>query len=258
MSNLSDRDQKLVFLLLIFIVIFCPYFFVIKDKRVDTENLKAENKQLQERYEMLVEMNNDRDFYIAETEKMNKERDKIVEKFPADIKSENFTQFLLNTEYESLDEEGNWVYPMWFKAATYGTNVMSAISSEDTDTGLVAVVRDSVVSYQVADYPSSKEMLKYLMEFKDPMIYRTITMEFDPVTGNIIGEMTLEQYAIIGNDRELKPVVIDPKVEDAYGRGNEEVGDFGPKSIVLEDEEEPEEPGDDGDKEDNGDEPEED
>ena len=62
-------------------------------------------------------------------------------------------------------------------------------------------------------------MLKYFLDYKDPMIYSTFKAEMDQETGVIKGEIILEQYAIAGGDRKLDDVVIDPDIDKYKMRG---------------------------------------
>lgn len=238
---MSDRDKKIILVLMIIAVIALPYSFVIKDKRVETEAIKAETIELQNRLAELQEMDKQRDFYITETDRLNKERDKIIAMFPADIRPENYTMFLLNTEYSSakVDENGEmvWEYPIRFDTVSYSDNIETPISNEDADTGYIALTNTSGLTY-FCYYDGFKYLLDYLMEYEDPMIYSTITAKFDSETGIVSGEIGLTQYAVSGGDRTLAPVVIKPNLDTEELRGNEEVGIFGPVTKVAEEEEE--------------------
>ncbi len=51
--SMTDRDKKIVVILLIIAVIALPYVFYTKDTRADTETQKAVNVDLQARLEQL-------------------------------------------------------------------------------------------------------------------------------------------------------------------------------------------------------------
>lgn len=282
---MSDRDKKLVYLMLIIMIVLLPYFFFIKDKKTDTETVNDDNAALESRLEELELMNQNREMYVTETANMKAEMVSIINEFPSDVKQENYTMFLLNTEYQSCDyyydadeflktgeivqvdetypsAEPLWNFPIWFQATSYGANVENPISSDNADTGYVSISNKSVLTYTTSDYWALKDMLKYLRDFQDPMVCSTITMEFAEETGNIQGEITLDQFAVRGSEREIGAVVISPKVEDAYGRGlpmfkeetkNDDTGLFGKKKTVVlgeddeEDNSDADEPDDDED-----------
>lgn len=235
MSAISDRDKKIIYVMLIAMIICLPYFFFIKNKKLEVEAARVEVQSLNERYAYLQELDANRDTYIKETKKMNEDRDKIIASFPADVEQANYTMFLLNTEYSSLtvDADGNkyWEHPLLFDSVKYGINEYIPISNEEADTGFTGIKYSSLVTYRTY-YDGVKYVLKYLMDYKDPMTYSGFSIEFDDETGTCTGEIKLDQYAIEGPDRELAPVKIAPTVH----KGNEEVGVFGPLKYVNLDE----------------------
>ena len=264
---MKDNEKKALLFVGIVSVIALPYFFYSKQAKIDTETINAENDALQARYDQLLEMNQNRDFYLSEIERYNKERDEIIAQFPSDIDQAKYTMFLLNTEYSSIqknEETGDyeWVYPFRFDSVGYALNEVTEISSEEAETGYVALTNTSTLTYRTY-YDGMKYMLEYLMEYEDPMIYRGFTAEMDKTTGVISGTIQLAQYAVQGGDRPFTPVSFESDFNgykysfdiDEYGliggdfpmlemRGNEEVGIFGPFDIVYDDEEVEEENGD--------------
>lgn len=241
---MSDRDKKIIIFLLILMVTILPYVFYIKDTKVATETTQVEVTALQERYNTLVEMDKQRGFYLDEIDRLHDERDEIIASFPAGIDSANYTMFLLQTEYSSdvvLNEEtGEFEleYPLIFDTVAFADSLETPISTDETDTGYVALTNVSAITYNCY-YGGLKYMLDYFMEYEDPMIYSSIDMEFDEETGVISGTIELSQYAITGSDRELPPADftieiggedVDLDLDKLDGRGNEDVeaGIFGP------------------------------
>ncbi|MBR3515786.1 MAG: hypothetical protein IKO10_05675 [Lachnospiraceae bacterium] len=250
--NMSDRDKKLILLMLIICVIVLPYVFYAKDTRQDTEIQKATNESLRERLAQLEEMNQNRDFYLAEIDRYHEERDKIIASYPADIKPENFTMFLLNTERSSFkkDEESGVMYrefPFLFNSVAFGANDEFQISAEGAEETYWGVTNSSTVSFGTGttlvlyegedhyepynnSYATMKYLLQYLLDYEDPMTYSQLSMQVEE--GLITGSMTINQYAVKGEDRVLPDVEIDPDLDLNDLRGNEEDGIFGP--LLLE------------------------
>ncbi len=274
---MSDRDKKIILILLILMVTILPYVFYIKDTKVATETTLVEVQTLEARYNELKNMDDKRDFYLDEIERMHEERDAIVASFPADIRRENYAMFLLQTEYSSNlienEETGELEleFPIVFDTASFGVNIETPITTdtvvtatdpaadpaaagtapaapaEPFDTGFVAVNNSSAVTYRCY-YGGMKYLLEYLMDYEDPMIYSQIEMSMDPETGIVSGAMTLEQYAIAGPDRELEDVDftihvgdedVDLSLDGMELRGNEDVGIFGPVTETETEEEAP-------------------
>lgn len=250
MFNLSDRDAKIIMLLLIFAVIALPYVFYSKNTREDTEIQKAKNVQLEERYAQLQKMNENRQWYLDETARLDKERDLLIASFPADIRSENYTMFLLNMEYNSqlnaveemkkIEEDEELQRPgmrgidgnstVFIDTVSYAPNEIIPISEEGAEKPLQGIVNSSSITY-FGYYSGMKYILDYILNYEDPMIYRTIDMAYDPNSGVITGSITLDQYAISGLDRELPAAEIWPDLDELEIRGNEEDGIFGPLSM---------------------------
>ena len=258
---MKDNEKKALLFVGIVSVIALPYFFYSKQAKIDTETIKAENDALQTRYDQLLEMNQNREFYLSEIDRYNKERDEIIAEFPSDIDQAKYTMFLLNTEFSSINKneetgEYEWVYPFRFDSVAYGTNEVTEISSEEAETGYVALTNTSALTYRTY-YDGMKYMLEYLMEYEDPMIYRGFTAEMNKENGVISGTIMLAQYAVQGGDRPFTPVSFESNFNgykysfdiDEYGlpdsdfplfdlRGNEEVGIFGPFKTTVEETEE--------------------
>ncbi|MBR5421332.1 MAG: hypothetical protein IK115_09315 [Lachnospiraceae bacterium] len=259
----------MILLLLIVAVIALPYVFYSQKTRADTETQKGVNVELQARLEQLQEMNKNRDFYIAETERMQKERDELITSFPGGIDQENYTMFLHYMEYNSMikaeenfakfkeeraelkkkiEEDPDYIpaedeakYPRFgyegidgntiflIGKVDYGGNEEIAISDEEVEDGLVGLINDSSIEFATY-YSGMKYFLHYILEYEDPMIYRVLTMEFDPDSGNIKGVASIEQYAIGGQGRTLEPEPVWKDIDDEGLRGVMEEGIYGPLS----------------------------
>ena len=165
---MKDNEKKALLFVGIVSVIALPYFFYSKQAKIDTETIKAENDALQTRYDQLLEMNQNREFYLSEIERYNKERDEIIALYPSYIDQAKYTMFLLNTEYSSVTKneetgEYEWVYPFRFDSVGYGANMETPISGEEAETEYVALTNVSTLTYRTY-YDGFKYMLEYLME----------------------------------------------------------------------------------------------
>ena len=230
MGRLSDRDASIIIALLVIAIVAFPYVFYIKDTKLDTESLKQEYVTLEARYNELQEMDKHRDEFLSRTKELNDETEAIVASYPADIRPENYTQFLLDTELShdvttaNMDkdtrkvtwDEGSQI--IFFDTISYGDNDEVPIQNEETTTSYVSVINKSTVTY-VTYYSGMKNLLSYFIEQQVcPMCYRGFTAEYDESTGVVTGQFEIEQYAIKDiedPDRVLAPVNIIPNI-DAY------------------------------------------
>jgi hypothetical protein len=232
MGRLSDRDATIIMLLLVVAIIAFPYLFYIKDTRVETEQLKAEAVTLQARLDQLKIMDEHRDEYIRLTKEINDEVDLIVASFPADIRQENYTQFLLNTEYSfggKIDPKTrltSWDKPrdmmLEFDSVNYGINDEIPIATETIETPYISVVNKSIVTYKCY-YPVMKDLLDYFRNQTKcgiPLCYSEFSAEYDDKTGVITGAFGIDQFAIKNTEddgRVLPDVDINPAMDGFRG-----------------------------------------
>lgn len=96
---MKDNEKVILIVLGIIAVIVLPYFLYSKQAKVDTVAIKNHCEELQAEYDRLYEMDQNREFYLSETDRYNDEIDEIVALFPADVDDSNTVLFLLDTEY---------------------------------------------------------------------------------------------------------------------------------------------------------------
>ena len=238
MGKLSDRDASVIMFLLVAAIIILPYVLYIKDTKLDTESIKADTVTKQQRLEYLKAMNEHRQEFLDRTAELNEERDKIVASYPPDIKQENYTQWLLETELNhdvttaNLNEETRevtWDEPsqnIWLETVAYGSNEEVIITLEDgTATAYTSIYNQSVVQYQCY-YAGLKKLLSYFIDQNAcgiPVCYPLFVAEYEEDTGIIKGNITVSQFAIKNAEdpeRKLPDVVIRPDLDKYNLRGN--------------------------------------
>ena len=228
MGRLSDRDATIIIVLLVIAIVALPYVFYIKDAKVDTETLKQEYVTLEARYNELQEMDKHREEFLKRTDELNSETEAIVASYPADIRQENYTQFLLNTELDhelttaNFDKDTRRV--TWdegaqivlFDTISYSDNDEVPIQSDEISTPYTSVINQSTITYSTY-YVGMKNLLCYFIEQQTcPMCYRTFTADYDQESGVVTGSFVLEQYAIKNTedpDRVLAPVDVFPNID---------------------------------------------
>lgn len=260
---MSNRDKFLLVVIGIAAVILLPYFLYIKDTRDRITNLDNEIVQLETRYNELLEIEKNRDMYVAGTKEFNEKRDAIIAKYPADIQQASYVMYLLNMEYSDYltrnNEEARKEYNdlaaletiepgVRVSAIEFQSNELTPISSqllvtedgenpagtELVETEYVAVANNSKLKFHCYDQSFVNHMLGYIRDDEEyPMIYRDITFKYDEETGIVEGDMELAQYAVTGGeDREFTSIPIKPEITSDI-RGNDEFGIFGPWANIL-------------------------
>lgn len=100
--NISMRDKKILLMFLGVGVFAAGYFLGYQPQMEEAESIQASNAPLQERLNDLLKLAENRDFYIEETDSIQKQIDQYTSEFPADIKQEDGIVLSLNME-DSLD-----------------------------------------------------------------------------------------------------------------------------------------------------------
>ncbi len=214
--KLSDRDLKLLVLLLLVAVIVCPIFFLIRpfNEKIDSTNQHI--TQLKEREDFLAKLDANRAFYNSSIELLANERTKIIQDFAEGFWDENNIFFLADTEEQ---------IPIAMTTLTFANSEPTIISEDTVDPntgevikGLTATTSMTTVSY-VSGYQELKDFLQYIMNQKKRMVITSISAEQDEA-GNISGVFVLNQYAVTGEGRSLDPVSeenIDSGVDRVFG-----------------------------------------
>lgn len=212
--KISDRDKKLIVIIIIAIVIAGPYLLLIKPYNEKQATLETEIVTLQERYDYLSTLNEQREFYLSEIERFKSEREVVISEYAGGIRQENTIMFLRNIELS---------FPLQMTTLSFSGNVVTPIDAGVTDengnvTGVLNGVSTSTSIAYTCDYENMKQFLDYIMKYKERMVVSALDMTYDDSIGKITGIVVLEQYAFTGDGRELAPAVI-PSME----HGNESI-----------------------------------
>lgn len=213
----NPSSMKLVVFLAIVLIVFIPYFAIIKPALDNTKELKITEEELSERVEYLNNLKEKYDYLSSETETIEHDRDRIISNYPNGLRQANTIAFL-------MDAEERFGLPI--KAESFEGYSESVISEgkmgpDGKKSGdLTAISTYVTVSFE-GDYTAVKNMLNYLNTNKDKMTLYEVNMDYDDVTGLVGGDFKLYQYAFMGSDRGTlkKPAL--PGIE----RGTESVFD---------------------------------
>ena len=228
--KLSDRDLKLLVLLLLVAIIVCPIFFIIRpynDKIAQRKNTIATK---QEREAFLAKLDANRDFYNKSIELLDNERGKIVANFAPGFWDENNVFFLADIE-DSI--------PIAMKTVEFAMAEPTQISEDSVDPatgevieGLSAVASITTIEYS-AEYDAFKAFLGKILDLNknERMVVYAVSADQDDENGLIKGVIVLNRYAITGEGRSLAPASAEGI---PYGTDNV----FGKPAGVVEEEEE--------------------
>ncbi len=202
--KMSDRDLKLLVIVLIAIVIACPIFFILRPYSNRIKETEEHIVTLQERQSFLAKLNENRAFYNSSIALLGEERTKIIADFSEGLRDENSLIYLANTERQ---------IPIAMKGLAFEELEPTKISDSTVDAegkvveGLVAKTSVTTIDY-VAEYEDIKEFLKFILDSDKRTVLSAVSMDQNDENGNIEGMFILKQYAVTGEGRELAPAVI--------------------------------------------------
>lgn len=187
--KISNRDKGLLLGLLGFIIAVASYLWIFNPATLKHQELETELTALKAHEAELQKLVDNYDFYKEQIVVLTERRDELVERFPAEIKPEN--EIMYAVELEDLLE-------VQFSALNYGAPLEIVPATKNA--GLMAYNTPLVGNY-IATYRGLKDIILHTAEQKDRMVVDTVTASYDGITGNLIGNVTINMYAVSGTEK---------------------------------------------------------
>lgn len=201
--KISDREKKLVLIVLLAAIIALPIFFFIKPKIEETNELKAELVTLNERHEYLKDLYQKMGYYEDEIARLIKERNELINHYAQGILQENTIMFLRDAEIK---------YDMQMAVLSFAeideTHISDGYTNEDGEfvEGLDAIKSSIAISYK-CEYDEMKKFIDYIFANKEKMLLSDIQMKLAS-DDRIEGTFVFDQFAITGEGRSLDQVKV--------------------------------------------------
>lgn len=236
LSKMSMRDKRILLMLLGIVVFVLGYFLVFQPQMAKAEEIEAQNVPLREKLNQLVEIEENQDYYISETNKYNQHVTDYTNMFPSDVKEEDAV--LLGKGME--DKLGMWIFKMDFAdqefVASLDTSGLNSGSEGDdstlseqanqptkdqineiegtdgteTDTSAAPDSLDlnSVALYRVKNtmefngtYQELKDLVDYLAADASRLTIDSVDIDFSASTGDLGGTVVVNMYSMTGTGR---------------------------------------------------------
>lgn len=218
MSNVSERDKKILFLLGSILVLAMAYFFVFAPNQTKSSELSEENEQLERYVAELNSMWENADKKNGEIIEYNQKREAILAKFPAGMTYEKVISILYDLEEKTnlyTTQDTISLNTVFFNQAEAKTNNTVPIDTKEDDVVTspyaVQVDESKIQKYNnIMGYKTTLTMafsctdqeltdaFDYIHENADKMSVETVTVGFDESTGNLSGTMNVSLFAIAG------------------------------------------------------------
>lgn len=224
--KVSKRDILLLLALIGILAGVASYFLVYQPTMEDAEALEQENEELQARINDLSSKMENKDSYIAQTESMNQEMEKIFDKFPVDVREEDGVLLAINQELiapmmissvgitacepvilQDSDEDYDHTYEIdeieeYEAQEGIGDDPVSASDAavngvDNSNMPSILMDRSVTMNYLVA-YDGLKRGIKSITMQDNRMSINNLTVSYDESTGLLSGTTVVDMYCIPG------------------------------------------------------------
>ena len=238
----TERDKYLLIGLIGVLFAIIAWFLIASPIKTKTEEIKIANIPLKETADLYVEISSQIDTYEKKIEEFAEEKETILATYPAAIAREDQIMSLVNLEdtfHEDLaistltlsawetvmlpqEEAAPAVAETTDETATdetattdVATTDVPAVSTQDTIIQEANLEAANVILYRtpsnftfVATYSGLKNMINYVYSQNDKMGIENLTVAFDSTTGNLAGNMDINQFFMSGTDKQYAPTKI--------------------------------------------------
>lgn len=217
----SKRDILILLGAIGVLAVVCAVFLIYQPYMEKVETLTAENTQLLGKVEYLTGINDNKEFYKKEIDRMTSEIEAVYEVFPVDVREEDCIMMAINQEIvspmlvESITiepvvsvdfsdrvaavEDNNPYYDLGEGDVGLGVDTEldetasqpSSNSSEDT-LGMLRT-RKATMNY-IASYEGVKRSIQHIGVQSNRIAIDSLTLAYDETTGLLIGSATLDMY----------------------------------------------------------------
>lgn len=222
---LSKKDQSLLIGLLGAIFLFVAWYFVSTPLQEKTVVLETENIALKAKADLYQSINANLPKYEEGIEKFEKEIVEISNRYPVHISREDEILFLANMENVYTNDLAVENITMSNVVEVFAENAATDTAATDTAAADTAAADASAVTAEPeivipevhlykqpvnysfrCTYKGAKDMINYLFAQTDTKAIEGMTLAFDSETGNLMGTLDLNQYYMMGIDKEYQAI----------------------------------------------------
>ncbi len=198
-ATMSKRDKNLLILLGGIILVALAYFFGYLKIQAATDQARSDVAQMESQYQSRLDILASREQYEKETTQNEEEYNAMLTRYPKGISQDDQIMFVYSlenefrTKFESLDfSDSAPIYTLATGAA---------------DTGNPYVLESSTLNFPVQlTYPEWKRFIDYVAAYQEGRnVMTNIDAAYDHEADLVNATVTLNQYAITGDDRHFVP-----------------------------------------------------
>ncbi|MGN0514691.1 MAG: hypothetical protein ACI4GD_10460 [Lachnospiraceae bacterium] len=192
--EISEKDKQIIYILAAIAILAAAFFFGFRNLSNQKNNYKAQAQEYNNEYAELIELQKNRDEYIAQTAQFLEDREAILNKYEKGYNQENMIKTL--SDIETNDK-------IWFSSLKFN-------ESEDayeftSEPGLVGVGNETVIEFE-GTYEAFKNMLASLLNINSKTIIKSLEVSTDDLEDLLAGELTIAHYSLL-DATTTEPVV---------------------------------------------------
>lgn len=216
MLKVSERDKKLLIVVMAILIMALAYFFGYSNLSAQVDELSTKKTSLETTKRDLKEKNDNKQKYINDTDKLSKACTVLIDKYDSTTSQPNAIEFFNKTE----DVTGVWVKSLSLSPATvlykFGQIASSNVNGTSSYSSNLVGYKSSInISYE-GDYSQWKNFVKYINTYASKSTIDSLTATYNDSTGVVSGTASISLYAIQGGDRKAT----EPKFDVKTGTDN--------------------------------------
>ncbi|SFR68446.1 hypothetical protein [Anaeromicropila populeti] len=210
-SKISERDKKLLIILVTILLVAASGFFVIKPNFDKAKAVKKDNVALQTELDTLKAKEQKKEEIRQKKEEKEAEITEIASKYPCLVKTEKIIEMMVKLEEKtnitltSITLEG-------LKPFYVGTSVQTELEQCITDREVYALFQQEVeevdvlqliaaqqkftISFDGANYKAFNNIIEYFIKNEYHMTIDSMDMAFDSSSGLLSGSITVSAYCM--------------------------------------------------------------
>lgn len=209
-KNALSKNLKYIFILVGVLALVLSYFLVFQSYTAKSEDIQAEIDSLQSRYDDLEDKNNNKTDIEAKTKEANEAYETLIKKFDGGVtyQSEIMDNYNMGQKLQ-IQVPSLSLTPL---QAMYTFGQLPTSNPNGGTNEEIANYTGVMMSYTittVGTYDQMKQTLNYIMnEEGKRKVPVSITFNYDSTGQQVALSVSVREYAITGDDRTQKEVVI--------------------------------------------------
>lgn len=231
---ITKREKKMLLYTAGIASLVLVHFVIVSPGREERAALRSEGERLAAELESARNQKEMQEYYIQETDAMQEEMDAVLGQYPAEITEEMTIMYA-----DMLEEETDTYIP---NISIGNSNYIYTLGQESgmTAENGISLYGTPVVYTFTCSYDDMKKIVRTIQEDEERRNVEELTLSYESGTGMLVGNMTVNMYALAGAGREYEPFVVPSMplgTDNIFGTLTSQVGGDADESEEADEEE---------------------